>query len=80
MIFRGTLQLNQPLAWLYIVAQLVGSASAIVGNIDWAATRPASSPGGPTVPPDQAVWRQQRLAAGLRRSGGFYLLGVDLAR
>jgi hypothetical protein len=39
-VFRGTLQLNQPLAWPYIVALVFGSISAIIGIVDWITTRP----------------------------------------
>ena len=58
-IFWSTLRLDVWMAWLYILALVVGSVSALIGILDWMTTRPSSDQVGHPVP----LWQRVSILA-----------------
>ena len=58
-IFRSTLHLEGPIAWLYLLALTVGSITAILGVLDWIRNSPSMAGEGPYAP----FWQRAFLLA-----------------
>jgi hypothetical protein len=74
--FRDKLNLEHPIAWLYLAAILVNGITALTGVLEWLHTRPQTVLDGPFLSPKHRFYAA--LFAGLVGVLGIYALSVQV--